>query len=80
VRSGKCPPITRSTTVEQYLLSVHSVEGEVGDPNVAEKPHRGLSLAVPAGNRTPQVRRTTRTPVVRRDVLGGLIHENRWAA
>jgi hypothetical protein len=23
---------------------------------VAERPHRGLSLAVPAGNRTPQVR------------------------
>lgn len=45
-----------------------------------ERPHRGLSLAVPAGNRTPQVRGTTRTPVERRDVLGGLIHEYRWAA
>ncbi len=47
---------------------------------VEERPHRGLSLAVPAGNRTPQVRGTTRTPVERRDVLGGLIHEYRWAA
>ena len=47
---------------------------------LAERPHRGLRLAVPAGNRTPQVRRTTRTPVERRDVLGGLIHEYRRAA
>jgi transposase InsO family protein len=47
---------------------------------VDERPHRGLGLAVPAGNRTPQVARTTRTPVERRDVLGGLIHEYRRAA
>jgi putative transposase len=51
---------------------------------VAERPHRGLSLAVPAGDRTPQVRGiapgTTRTPVERRDVLGGLVHEYRRAA
>jgi putative transposase len=47
---------------------------------VQERPHRGLGLAVPAGNRTPRVRGTTRTPVERRDVLGGLIHEYRWAA
>jgi transposase InsO family protein len=46
---------------------------------IQERPHRGLSLAVPAGNRTPQVRGTTRL-VERRDVLGGLIHEYRWAA
>jgi len=45
-----------------------------------ERPHRGLSLAVPAGTRAPQVRGTTRTPVQRRDVLGGLIHEYRRAA
>jgi putative transposase len=45
---------------------------------VKERPHRGLSLAVPASDRTPQVRGTTRTPVERRDVLGGLIHEYRW--
>jgi hypothetical protein len=47
---------------------------------VAERPHRGLSLAVPVGTRTPQVRGTPRTPVERGDVLGGLIHEYRWAA
>ena len=46
-----------------------------------ERPHRGLSLAVPAGNHSaPQARGSTRTPVERRDVLGGLIHEYRWAA
>jgi transposase InsO family protein len=44
-----------------------------------ERPHRGLNLAVPAGNRTPQVPGATR-PVERRDVLGGLIHEYRRAA
>jgi putative transposase len=48
--------------------------------DVAERPHRGLRLAVPAGTRTPQARGTPRTPVERRDVLGGLIHEYRWAA
>jgi len=47
---------------------------------VAERPHRGLRLAVPARNRTPQVQGTPRTPVERRDVLGGLIHEYRRAA
>jgi transposase InsO family protein len=47
---------------------------------VEERPHRGLGLAVPAGDRTPRVRGTTRTPVERRDVLGGLIHEYHWAA
>jgi len=47
---------------------------------VKERPHRGLGLAVPAGDRTPRVRGTTRTPVERRDVLGGLIHEYHWAA
>jgi Integrase core domain len=45
-----------------------------------ERPHRGLGLAVPAGNRAPQNRRATQTPVERRDVLGGLIHEYRRAA
>ena len=44
-----------------------------------ERPHRGLGLAIPAGKR-PGVQRTARTPVVRRDVLGGLIHEYRWVA
>jgi hypothetical protein len=33
-----------------------------------------------AGHRTPQVRGTSRTPVERGDMLGGLIHEYRWAA
>ena len=47
---------------------------------VAERPHRGLSLAVPAGDGTPEVWGTTHAPVERRDVLGGLIHEYRRAA
>ena len=47
---------------------------------VAERPHRGLNLAVPAGIRPPQVPGTSRTTVERRDVLGGLIHEYRRAA
>ena len=47
---------------------------------LAERPHRGLSLGVPAGIRIPLVRGTPRTPVERREVLGGLIHEYRWAA
>jgi hypothetical protein len=45
-----------------------------------ERPHRGLDFAVAAGDRAPHVRRTTGTPVERRDVLGGLMHEYRWAA
>jgi transposase InsO family protein len=45
-----------------------------------ERPHRGLRLAVPAGIRPPQVPGATRTTVERMDVLGGLIHEYRWAA
>ena len=45
-----------------------------------ERPHRGLRLAVPAGDGAPQVRGTTHAPVERRDVLGGLIHEYCWAA
>jgi transposase InsO family protein len=48
---------------------------------VAERPHRGLSLAVAAGYGTPQqVRGTTQLPIQRKDVLGGLIHEYRRAA
>jgi transposase InsO family protein len=47
---------------------------------VAERPHRGLNLAVPAGIRPAQVPDATPTLVERRDVLGGLIHEYRRAA
>lgn len=50
------------------------------DHYVKERPHRGLGLTVPAGNRTPKVRGSARTPVERRDVLGGPIPEYRWAA
>src|SRR5437867_13066531 len=32
-----CPPSTRRTTMAQYLLSVHSVEGEVRDPMTDEE-------------------------------------------
>lgn len=49
------------------------------DHYVDERPHRGLNLAVPAGDGAPEVPGTTR-PVERRDVLGGLIHEYRRAA
>jgi transposase InsO family protein len=45
-----------------------------------ERPHRGLGLAIPAFDRTPQVARTTPTIVERRDVLGALIDEYRRAA
>jgi len=37
VRSGKCPAITRRPTMTQYLLSVHTVEGEVRDPMTDEE-------------------------------------------
>src|SRR2546425_2930262 len=37
VRGGKCPPITRRTTMTHYLLSVHSVEGEARDPMTEEE-------------------------------------------
>ena len=57
--------------LEAYL--VHYVE---------ERPHRGLGLAVPAGDRPPEVPAvaTGVPPVERRDVLGGLIHAYRRAA
>src|SRR6266702_1917035 len=35
-KGGKCPPIMRRTTMAQYLLSVHSVEGEARDPMTEE--------------------------------------------
>jgi transposase InsO family protein len=48
--------------------------------HVDERPHRGLGLAVPAGDGALEVRGTTNAPVERRDVLSGLIHEYRRAA
>lgn len=39
------------------------------------RPHRGLSLAVPARVEATSDAPTTTGRVVRRDVLGGLIHE-----
>ena len=50
------------------------------DHYVKERPHRGLGLAVSAGDRAPKTRGTILMPVERRDVLGRLIHEYRWAA
>jgi hypothetical protein len=32
MRGGKCPLVKEETTMAKYLLSVHSVEGEAGDP------------------------------------------------
>jgi hypothetical protein len=46
----------------------------------SRKTTSGTGLGRARGDRTPQVRGTPRTPVERRDVLGGLIHEYRWAA
>jgi transposase InsO family protein len=43
-----------------------------------ERPHRGLHLATPSGRAAGP--RSTRSTVKRRDLLGGLIHEYRWAA
>jgi Holliday junction resolvasome RuvABC ATP-dependent DNA helicase subunit len=47
---------------------------------VAERLHRELHLAVPAGDRPQRVFGATHARVERRDVLGGLIHEYRRAA
>lgn len=48
---------------------------------VDERPHRGLGLAVPAGDGAPRVPAATGVPrIERKDVLGGLIHEYRRAA
>jgi hypothetical protein len=45
-----------------------------------ERPHRGLDLATPAGNHEVTIDFPESATVSRRDVLGGLIHEYRWAA
>jgi transposase InsO family protein len=44
----------------------------------AERPHRSLALATPAGQ--PQATRGSPPTVLRREVLGGLIHECAAAA
>ena len=36
MRGKKCPPVRRRIAMMQYLLSVHSVEGEVREPMSAE--------------------------------------------
>ncbi len=47
---------------------------------IEERPHRGLRLATPQGRLAPVSGGPKRTALTRRDVLGGLIHEYRWAA
>jgi putative transposase len=50
------------------------------DHYMKERPHRGLDLATPRGVSAPEARDPKRKRIERRDVLGGLIHEYRWAA
>jgi putative transposase len=45
-----------------------------------QRPHRGLDLATPRGRASSPARHMERRRIERRDVLGGLIHEYRWAA
>jgi putative transposase len=45
----------------------------------AERPHRSLALAAPAGN-PPEARGSPPAELCRRDVLGGVIHEYYAAA
>ena len=45
-----------------------------------QRPHRGLDLATPGGACSSPLRQAERKRFERRDVLGGLIHEYRWAA
>ncbi len=59
---------------------LEQVLGAYVDHYVDERPHRGLGLAVPASDGAPEVRGATHSPIERRDVLGGLIHEYRRAA
>ncbi len=76
--------MTRKACLDHVLICgrrhLEHVLGAYTEYYVDERPHRGLGTTVPAGYRTPQARRTTRTPVERWDVLGGLIHEYRRAA
>jgi hypothetical protein len=45
-----------------------------------QRPHRELDLAARAGMYAPPTGSPRGTQVARKDVLGGLIHECRWAA
>jgi putative transposase len=45
-----------------------------------QRPHRGLDLATARDGSSSPARLTERRRIDRRDVLGGLIHEYRWAA
>ena len=45
-----------------------------------QRPHRGLNLATPAGMNSPSTRGRGERQVARKSLLGGLIHEYRWAA
>jgi len=45
-----------------------------------QRPHRGLELATPRGDCSSPIQHTERWRVEQRDILGGLIHEYRWAA
>jgi putative transposase len=77
------PTVRRDCLYHVLIYGPRHLEQVLGayiEHYVDERSHRGLGLAVPAGHPTPHVRRTTRTPVERRDVLGGLIHEYRRAA
>jgi hypothetical protein len=80
--SGSCGTVRRECLDHVLIYGrrhLERVRGAYVAHYVAERPHRGLNLAVPAGNRTPHVPGGIR-PVERRDVLGGLIHEYRRAA
>jgi hypothetical protein len=45
----------------------------------AERPHRSLGLAAPAGD-SPEARGSPPADIRRRDVLGGVVHEYYAAA
>jgi hypothetical protein len=46
----------------------------------AQRPHRGLGLAVPDGPTPARASPPAPAAIVRRDVFGGLIHEYQLAA
>jgi hypothetical protein len=79
--SGGCAPsatnasITSSSIGRRHLEQV--LRGYVAHFN-AERPHRSLELASPAGS--PRSRGSPSADILRRDVVGGLIHEYYAAA